>query len=239
MASKISGIYAYYDNSRCEIVYVGRDSHIDENRRDRDHYAPSNRDEQQINRVLQNDNNSGRYSYVILEKGCFTNDELNQKEIYWIKYFDPRFNFTPGGDGVGSGENHPRYGKKHSEESRKKISRAMSGKNNPMYGKTGKNNPFYGKNNPFYGKKHTKQARKKMSEARKGTKNAFNPCIKIRKSKSNTCKQGFRWNTQVSTPEKKIFISSVDLEKCIEKVEDFLESEENVYGYDSYEVVNE
>ena len=50
-------------------------------------------------------------------------------------------------------ENKPNYGKKSSEESRKKMSEAKKGENNPMYKK-----------------KHTKESRKKMSEAKKGEK---------------------------------------------------------------------
>ncbi len=37
------------------------------------------------------------------------------------------------------GENHPRYGKTHSEETKKKLSEKNSGENNPMYGKTAAN----------------------------------------------------------------------------------------------------
>lgn len=49
-----------------------------------------------------------------------------------------------------------------SEEIRKKMSVALSGKNNPMYGVS-----RTGKNNPFYGKTHTKEAK-----ATVGKKNA-------------------------------------------------------------------
>ena len=49
------------------------------------------------------------------------------------------------------GENHPMYGKHHSEESKNKISKAAKGENNPMYGK-----------------KHSDAAKKKMSEKAKG-----------------------------------------------------------------------
>lgn len=241
MALKISGIYAYYDYLKHEIVYIGKDSNIEKNKRHRAHYSPSLKDSQKINKILQNDN-SGRYIYVILEQGDFTNEQLNEKEIGLISHFDPKFNFTKGGDGsIGwnpseetrkkisealkgkySRENHHMYGKKFSKEHRKKISEATKGENNPMYGK-----------------KFSKKHRKKMSEAQKGNKNAFNPCLKIRKQKNKTCKQGFRWETSPCTPEKTIHISSVDLKNCIKKVEDFLASEKNVYGYEFYEVVDE
>ena len=44
-------------------------------------------------------------------------------------------------------------GKKHSEETKEKMSEANKGKNNPMYGKH-----------------HSEEARERMSKARKGTK---------------------------------------------------------------------
>lgn len=72
------------------------------------------------------------------------------------------------------GKNNPFYGKHHteetkkklselhkgkklSEETKKKISKKTSGKNHPMYGKTGENSPCYGK-------KHSKETKRKMSE---------------------------------------------------------------------------
>ena len=45
------------------------------------------------------------------------------------------YNIAGGGQGVGSGENHPMYGKHHTSEAKRKISEAMRGENNPMYGK--------------------------------------------------------------------------------------------------------
>jgi hypothetical protein len=48
----------------------------------------------------------------------------------------------------------------HTTESRKKISIANSGKNNPMYGVH-----LNGEKNPFYGKHHTKETREKLSKS--------------------------------------------------------------------------
>lgn len=94
------------------------------------------------------------------------------------------------------GENHPSYGKRHSEESRRKMSEALKGENHPNYGKhlsketrrkiseankayyekhpeanRGKNNPMYGRTgekNPMYGKHRSEETRRKISEAHKG-----------------------------------------------------------------------
>lgn len=84
------------------------------------------------------------------------------------------------------GENHPMYGKHHSEETRKKLSEYNKGKyvgeNNGMYGKhhteearnkqsEAKKGKYVGENHPMYGKHHTEEARKKNSEAHKGENN--------------------------------------------------------------------
>lgn len=53
------------------------------------------------------------------------------------------------------------------------MSKAISGKNNPMYGKYGELNPMfdvhrYGEDNPFYGRHHTEETKIKISEAKRG-----------------------------------------------------------------------
>ena len=54
----------------------------------------------------------------------------------------------------------PLVGRKHSEETKKKMSESKRGKNNPMFGKRGNLSSLYGirrfgKDNPFFGKHHT------------------------------------------------------------------------------------
>lgn len=95
----------------------------------------------------------------------------------------------------------PNKGRKWSKEIKLKVSKALSGKNNPMYGLRGENHPAYGREileitrqrlsealtgekNPMYGKTHTEEARKKMSLARKGKR----PTKKTRFKRSLSCK---------------------------------------------------
>ena len=61
------------------------------------------------------------------------------------------------------GKNAPMWGKKHTEETKKKISDAVKGKNHPLYGKTGEKCIWFGKH-------HTEETKRKMSEAQKGKK---------------------------------------------------------------------
>lgn len=83
--------------------------------------------------------------------------------------------------------NHPMQGKHHSEETKKKmsdaakgrkrqpfsdewknnISKAVSGEKNGMHGKTGKDNPLYGRH-------HSEETRQKMREAWKRRKSILN-----------------------------------------------------------------
>lgn len=122
-----NGIYYYYDTEKNFVVYVGKDSYIDKNRRHKAHISGNG---QQIDSIFQN--NPDRYEYRVYCEGNFSNEELNDLEIQTIKLFDTfhrkdTFNYTEGGDGFGSGENHPMYGR--------------TGENNPMYGITGEDHP--------------------------------------------------------------------------------------------------
>lgn len=82
-----------------------------------------------------------------------TIEELNQKEIYWIKYYN-----TYEGDGYNSclgGENTTGF--HHREESKAKMSEA-------------KRRMYNGADNPFYSKRHSEETCRRFSEQRKGRK---------------------------------------------------------------------
>ena len=82
------------------------------------------------------------------------------------------------------GEKHPMWGKnpyankteEEMEEIRKKMSEAVSGEKNGMFGKKGKDSPVYGEKNGMWGKnpyankteEEMEEIRKKMSESHKG-----------------------------------------------------------------------
>ncbi len=75
-----------------------------------------------------------------------------------------------------AGENNSFYGKKHSEESKRKMGGAVvdySGEKNPFYGKKHSQESidsmkdklseiFSGESNPFFGKTHTDEAKEKI-----------------------------------------------------------------------------
>lgn len=90
----------------------------------------------------------------IIDK-CSSQNELNEKEIYWIEYYNSRnpkigYNLHKGGlGGIGGSVK----GRKLSEKTKKKMSIARSGAGNPCYGKP-----------------CSEIRRKHISEARKGHK---------------------------------------------------------------------
>ena len=135
---------------------------------------------------------------------CKNIDELNEREKHWITELNSTnkeigYNVTFGGQsgwmmglkhtentklkysidrkGKLIGEKNGMYGKKHSDESKKKMCNPKFGQDNGMYGKkhseeTKKkmSNKLIGECNPFYGKKHSEETKKKMSEIAKKRK---------------------------------------------------------------------
>lgn len=57
---------------------------------------------------------SNNFTYDIIEELPNDINILHEREMYWIKFYNTyedrkHYNLTPGGEGVGSGENHPCY----------------------------------------------------------------------------------------------------------------------------------
>lgn len=196
----VLGIYCYIDKKYNNIVYVGKDSHIDEYRRHKQHYTSSNYNDQPINRIIQN--NSTRYTYQVLVWNVTDQDTLNALETQYITHLKPKFNFTNGGDGV--------MGYKHSKESKQKMSEAKIGKHLPQKTKhkMSKNNARYWKGKNLY-----EETMHKISEAQNTT--GF---YRVTKANDANCKQGFRWYYQYYENNRQKRITSINLFKLEEKV---------------------
>lgn len=177
----MKGIYKYTDLKTGEVVYVGKDSHINKNLRHRQHLQPSNYDAQQFNRILQN--NPKRYEYSVLySSDDVSEDDLNMLEMSFIERYNPKFNFTKGGDGVSYWD-----GKNRSEETKRKISEGHKGKKltKEHKQKISKNNGRYWK-----GKTRSEETKRKISEAKKGEKH------NNWKNYARIVKDGFQKNKQ-------------------------------------------
>lgn len=101
---------------------------------------------------------------------CSSYEELNERESYWIDHFnavdsDEYYNLMPGGQGG----DVPYC---HTEEFRQKLSKALSGENNPNWGGKGFSKETRekiskintGEGNPMYGKTHKKESKNKMKK---------------------------------------------------------------------------
>ena len=144
----ITGIIYGYTNLESGKMYIGQT--IDPKRRWHEHrYCKCkngwHKDYQ---------NNPDKYEYSIIEYDV-PEDKLNEREIFWISFFDSYrngYNLTPGGDGMSKGfklsdetkhkmseakkgENNPMYGKHHSDETKQKISVRVQGEKHPNFGK--------------------------------------------------------------------------------------------------------
>ena len=133
-------------------MYIGQT--VDLSRRKTDHFCHL-RHNRHFNPHLQNAWNKygeENFKFTIIEE-CDA-EEINEREIYWIKTLNTRtpngYNITPGGECL-FGENNPFFGKHHSEESKK----VMSEKAKELYS---------GENNPMYGKHHTKETIAKIKK---------------------------------------------------------------------------
>lgn len=157
-------------NTRNKKIYIGRTKN------------PSYRRNQHISKALnQNNVPTQKIHLAIKEMGvenfCFeVFEKYNdysiacEQENYWIKHFksdEDEFGYND--------KSGPELGViMWNENDRKRMSIRMSGKNNPMFGKSKSkkiikqlSQQFSGSNNPFYGKKHNEKTLKLISESSK------------------------------------------------------------------------
>lgn len=173
-------------------VYIGQSNNI--KKRWAEHRRELNNNSH-VNKHLQaayNKYGADSFIWEIIEE--FEEDELDNREIYYIEKYDSfnnGYNSTEGGCGIRGwehteeakrkigeamkGENHPMYGKHHSEEAKRKLSEANKGENHPMYGKHLSEETRKRMSESKKGKHLSEEHRRKIGEAMKGEKN---PCSK-------------------------------------------------------------
>ena len=123
----------------------------------------------------------GNFKKAIIEV-CDSDFQAYEREEYWVEYYDavknPNFyNLCGGGDGVGSGENHPNYGKHHSAETRRKLSEAKQNISEETRRKISEAKQNISEETrrklSEAAKNRSDEYRRKMSEAKKGEKHHF------------------------------------------------------------------
>lgn len=219
------GIYMFIDNETGHIVYIGKDSHIDVQERIKSHYRPSVYNQQQINRVLQN--NPGRYTPKVYCK-VSNIEELNQLEFDLINLYRPKFNFKHGGEGglidkdfqytVVKNGISPKGDQKYVIKSIKRKEIISSIDYNFLKKIALKlNNEEITPQQAKRIKRNIKPSLKLNLQRSKSTNSSG--FYRVRKSKDNTCKQGFLWVYEYYDENKKHKkIQRVNLLKLKEEV---------------------
>ena len=110
---------------------------------------------------------------------CFSLEELNEKEVYYINLYDAinnpdYYNIAQGGNGGFGNFWWQTATEEQIKKANEKRSEKMSGGNNPFYGKqhtlitrakmSAIASQRVGEKNPFYGKTHTEEFKKKFIE---------------------------------------------------------------------------
>lgn len=127
------------------------------------------------------------FVWTVLEY-CKT-EKLDDREMYWIAYYDTfknGFNANEGGLANRNFKRTEEFKQKLSvtlknawtaaDDRRKEFSERMTGENNPMFGKYGALNPAYGKDhsgekNGMYGRRHTEMENELNRQAHLGANN--------------------------------------------------------------------
>jgi group I intron endonuclease len=139
------------------------------------------------------------FNWTIIDE-AYSEDELNDKEIFWIDYyksfrdFGLGYNLTLGGDGgklseetkrkigiANGGENSSWFGKNHSEETKKKIGMGQIGKKYSEEAKrriSESRKKYVGENHPMYGRTHSEESKTKMKESHANFKGGNHPQAK-------------------------------------------------------------
>lgn len=136
--------------------------------------------------IKENIDNELNENYYIPNEGFHTAGKKISKE-HKQKLKDNHANFSK--------ENHPMWGRSHTEESKKKMSESSMGSFPSKETRKLLSKIKSGEGNSFYNKKHTKESKKKMSESAKNR--TIDPKIeKIRREKISKSLRGRKHNKE-------------------------------------------
>ena len=128
--------------------YTGQ-THRSLKERDRRRFAPSAvKDSVSLKRAIAKYGKENMQTDIIENNISPIKEVVNEREIYWIAYFNDfhnGYNQTIGGDGAGAGKQNPCFGR--------------TGEKHPCFGRTGEKHPMFGKKRP----EHSERMSKRMS----------------------------------------------------------------------------
>jgi len=205
-------------------VYIGQSTRLSQRL---DEHQVGLKNNHHHNQHLQNSYNKyGDVFEIEIIEYCDDESELDDLEKYYITYYDS-MNPTKGYNKESGGN----LNKHLSEETRKKLSEANKGKNNPNWGKTPSEETKSKMSRAHKGKVLSQEHKKKLSEAHIGKvlteehrqkisqENNTTGFYRVFQQIDNSCQQGFIWTYQYYDKGKYKKISSVNLLKLKEKVE--------------------
>lgn len=194
------GIYKIINTANGK-VYIGQSAQLSKRLYD---HCTMLRNNYHYNQHLQNSYNKyGDVFKIEIIKYCNDESQLDDLERYYISYYDSTnpekgYNKVDGGNcSDKKGENHPMFGKHHSEETKKKMREANKGQIPWCKGGT-------------FSENH----KRKLSESRNTT--GF---YRVSKYNSVKLKQGFSWCYQYYDANTLKRIVAIDLYKLKQKVE--------------------
>lgn len=118
-----TGIIYGYTNLESGKMYIGQTLHPEAR------YKAHRYDKYKTGWHKDYQNNPDKYEYSVIEYDV-PEDKLDEREIFWISFFDSYhngYNLTEGGNSLRE------Y--KYTDESKQKISESLKGEKNPFYGR--------------------------------------------------------------------------------------------------------
>jgi group I intron endonuclease len=187
LSKNISGIYAIF-NSVDSRIYIGSAICVVKRVQTHKHDLRKNKHHSKHLQNFYNKYGDGSIGFALLCETEKTKDALIKTEQFFIDAMHPAFNISPtAGSNFGTvktlaqrkalSDKRISMCIRYDDDYKRRMSIALSGKNNPMYGKS-----------PNWGKKHNPETIKKMIESHHDVRGANNPKYGIPQSPEATAK---------------------------------------------------